>query len=266
MINVNEVKQYAEFLAKKWQSGGQMSPDEFNLTLPNVVRDIVRKYYGVPEEYRVGDPQSHISYEVTQLVKDYLSALKPVVTLTVDADGFAPLPDDYLHKSALRYRYATVSKVNKYKQAVADGVSKECNDTNTLQVAKDKIVNSETTWKWVPVRVLTDEQFDWEGASIVRTPTKEYPIARFEAGKIQFMPQDLGKVDFSYIRYPLKPVWGYTVATNGVATYDAATSVNIELPEICGSEVVMALLQKIGISIREPMLINWADKTRQMGS
>ena len=50
MINVNEVKEYAEFLAKKWQSGGSLAPNEFNLLLPNIQRDIIRKYYGVPEE------------------------------------------------------------------------------------------------------------------------------------------------------------------------------------------------------------------------
>ena len=38
MININEVKQYTEFLAKKWQSGAVFSPDQFNLTIPNVVR------------------------------------------------------------------------------------------------------------------------------------------------------------------------------------------------------------------------------------
>ena len=37
MININEVKQYAEFLAKKWQSGAILSPDQFNLVIPNVV-------------------------------------------------------------------------------------------------------------------------------------------------------------------------------------------------------------------------------------
>jgi len=266
MINVNEVKEYAEFLAKKWQSGGSLAPNEFNLLLPNIQRDIIRKYYGVPEEYHVGRPQAHISYEVTQLVSDYLDPFKKVVDLTIDDNGIATIPDDYLHKSSLRYRYAVQRKVNKWKRRQDYATpNNDCSGGDTLQLGASELTSNETIWNMVPVRIVNDMQFDWETGSAVRQPSKEYPIARLFAGKIQFAPQDLKVVQFGYIRKPKDPVWGYTT-NNGVTTYNPATSINIELPEICASEFVMAILQKLGISIRENNLINWADKTRQMGS
>lgn len=268
MINVNEVKQYAEFLARKNQSGGAFTPVQFNLALPFVVRDIVRKYYGVPEQYSPQMPQGQIGYEVTQLVKDYLSNLRPTTTLTVDNVGYATLPEDYLHKTSCRYRISTTTKVDKLLLPTGDDdcACDDDSDNPTIQLGKDAVTNLKTTDRWVPVQILTDTQFDWAAASSMREPTKEFPIARMESSlRMRFLPTDLGQVELSYIRYPARPVWGYTTA-GGFDTYDANTSTNIELPEICATEIVLMLLNKIGISIREPQLINYADRQRQAGS
>jgi hypothetical protein len=264
MININEVKQYAEFLAKKWQSGAILSPDQFNLVIPNVVRNIVRKYYGLPEQYAPGMPMPAISADETQLVRDYLSKLKPIVAMTINDQGVATLPDDYIHKSTATYLYSTTSAVN---QILLSAQAPECNDCDdegsTIQGAiPSKNITTDTP---KPVRFLSDEQFDWAVASYIRKPTKEYPIAKMIADGIQFAPSNLGTVSFTYYRYPVNPVWGYTTA-GGFNTYNALTSTNIELPEICAEEVVFTTLQRLGISIREPMLINWADQQRQKGT
>lgn len=262
MININEVKQYAEFLAKKWQSGAILSPDQFNLVIPNVVRNIVRRYYGLPEQYAPGMPMPAISADETQLVRDYLSALKPTVTLTVNSNGIATLPPDYIHKSTARYLYSAMSKVS---QPVSDSDCDNCDDDSDNATIQGPILpKNETITSPKPIVFLSDEQFDWSVNSYQRLPTKEYPIAKMVAGGIQFAPSNLGSVEFTYFRYPIKPVWGYTTA-NGFNTYNPTTSTNIELPEICAEEVVFATLQRLGISIREPMLINWADKQRQTG-
>lgn len=264
MINVNEVKQYAEFLARKNQSGGAFTPVQFNLALPFVVRDLVRKYYGVPEQYAPAMPQPAVSYDITQLVKDYMSSLKKTVTLTISTTGYATTPQDYLHKTSCRYRVSTTKKVSKLFLPTGEEDC-ECEDEPTIQMGKDSIRSYETSDRWCPVQFLTDTQFDWFAASVTRQPTKNYPIARMEKGEIRFLPTDLKSVEFTYIRYPVRPVWGYTTS-GGFDTYDSATSVNIELPEMCGTEIVLMLLNKIGISIREPNLINYADRQRQAGS
>lgn len=262
MINVNEVKQYAEFLARKNQSGGAFTPVQFNLALPFVVRDLVRKYYGVPEQYAPAMPQPAVSYDITQLVKDYMSSLKKTVTLPINTTGYATTPPDYLHKTSCRYRVSTTKKVNKLLLPMGED---DCCDDDTVQMGKDEIRNYETSDRWCPVQFLPDTQFDWFAASVTRQPTKNYPIARMEQGEIRFLPTDLKSVEFTYIRYPVRPVWGYTTA-GGFDTYDPNTSTNIELPEMCGTEIVLMLLNKIGISIREPGLINYADRQRQAGS
>ena len=267
MININEVKQYAEFLAKKWQSGAILSPDQFNLTLPNVVRSMVRKYYGIPEQYAPGMPMPAISADETQLVRDYLSKLKPTVPLTVDSSGIASLPVDYIHKSTAVYKLQVTTKVNKVLvNAAQPDEDCGCDDDGTNPTIQGEAPRDNITTTYSkPVKFLPDEQFDFAVNSVLRTPTKEYPIARMVPDGIQFAPKDLGEVEFTYYRYPVTPKWGYTTA-GGFNTYDPLTTVNIELPEICAEEVVFSCLQRMGISIREPMLIQWADKQRQMGS
>jgi len=260
MININEVKEYVEFLARKYQSGGSFTPKQFNLVVPNVVRDIVRKYYGVPEEYQVGNPQPHIAYEITSLVKDYLSAIKPVVTLNV-VNGFADKPDDYIHISAARVTSYVNQKVDKYATMVDDTC---CGEDGTVQAPKQPKIISVA--KKYPIVFLTDTQFDAALNSVSRKPTIEHPIARLEAGKIEIAPTSINQFELSYIRYPKAPFWNGTNNGNGTTTYNPTGSQDIELPNICATEVVLACLQKLGIAIRETQLINWADKTRQMGS
>lgn len=262
MINVNEIKQYTEFLAKKWQSGAIFTPDQFNLTIPNVVRSLVRKYYGIPEQYQVGNPMPAIAMDITQLVVDYLSALKQSMDLSVNRDGIATLPPDYIHKSRAIYKLITTSKVE------ADVVENDdcgCDDdapTGTIQGAMKPKTQSVTEYR--PIRFLTDDQFDAERQSAIRVPSKKHPIARIKGLSIELAPTDLKKIELTYVRYPKKPVWGYTTS-GGFSLYNPATSQDIEMPEICAEEVVYMCLNRLGISIREPMLIQWAERNRQMG-
>ena len=264
MININEVKQYAEFLAKKWQSGAILAPDQFNLVIPNVVNNIIKRYYGLAEQYAPGMPMPSISAEETQLVRDYLSSLKTPVKLAVNDQGMAVLPTDYLHKSVATYTYSVTKKVNQVLQNAEGDNCDDCDDDGVNPTQQGTLVKNETIDIPKPIKFKSDEQFDWDVASSLHKPTKEYPLARMVAGGIEFAPKDLGEVNLIYFAYPPRPVWGYTTA-GGFNTYNAATSTNINLPQMCAEEVVMATLQRLGISIREPMLINWADKQRQQG-
>ena len=261
MINVNEVKQYIEFLARKAQSGGTFTPNEYNLVLPRVVNDIVRKYYGVPEQYQPMRPEPAISAEITQLVRDYLSALKPVVTLKV-TNGIATLPTDYIHKIS--------GRVREFINVPAEVITHQCedvhcdcgNDVSTPTVQK---TTPKAQTKYYPLVFMSDEQFNWAMNSVKRYPTTQFPIARMQSGAIEISPASITELEFSYIRYPKKPFWNST-SVNGQSTYTPNGSQDIELPDICGTEVVLAMLDKLGISIREQQIVNWADRARQKGA
>jgi hypothetical protein len=267
-VNINTFYRYVSWLAAKDITGGYLPPDDFNLALPICVNQMVRKYYGVPEQYQPGMPMPQVSYEITQLVTDYLSQLKTEVVLYPDSVGRATRPVDYLHKSSVAASWVEVLPVTQADIA-EEGDCCECDDNTsnpTLQVSKKKRRRSYLDVQWVPVTVVTDSERWGYLQSSLRKPTKEYPICTFLGQDIiQFYPQNIASAWLVYIRYPKKPVYNFTLAPDGFPTYNPATSVDIELPEICADELAVTLLNRLGISVREPGLSDWANYVKKTG-
>jgi hypothetical protein len=261
IIRVDQLKRYIEYLAAKDISGGYIPPNDFNDSVAILTNKMVRKYYGLPEQYQPGSPIPAISWEISQLVTDYLSQLKPTVILPVDKNGIATRPGDYLHKSSIG-----VSWIKVVENTEAQTKSEECCDEGeTIQTTKAKLGKTQYDVTWVPVTVVSDnERYAWLGSEL-RKPTKEYPIAVFEDNdKIQFYPQNIKSVKFTYIRYPKTPKWNYTIV-KGIPVYSATGSQDIELPFDCIDELAVTILDRIGITIREPGLVDWSRYIKTTG-
>jgi hypothetical protein len=264
-INIDKFYQYTNWLAAKNITGGYIPPNTFNLVMPICVNQMVRKYYGVPELYQPGAPMPPIGYEITQLVTDYLSQLKSQVILNIDAQGTASKPANYLHKSSISASWVEVLPITEGDEA-EDGDCCPCDDIPTLQTTKKKKAQHYLDVQWVPVTVVTDAERWAYLQSSLRKPTKEYPICTFlNNDTIQFYPQNMKSVWFTYLRYPTAPFWAYTIAPDGYPTYNPAGSIDIELPEMCMDELAATLLNRIGISVREQGLSNWAMATKNAG-
>ena len=61
-----------------------------------------------------------------------------------------------------------------------------------------------------------------------------------------------------YVRYPVDPVWWYVTLTNGEPMYDPSNSVDFEVAEDDEPTLVNKILEKAGLSIREPEVYNTA--------
>lgn len=273
-INIDTFYQYTNWLAAKNISGGNVTPDMFNIAVPICVNQMVRKYFGIPEQYQPGMPMPAVAYEITQLVTDYLSHLKVEVILPVDNSGQALKPSDYLHKSSVSVSWVEVLPLTGADTAIEGdccGCRKnrsccECDNTPTLQTTKKKKAQHYLDVNWVPVTVVTDNERWAYLQSSLRKPSKEYPICTFIGNDIiQFYPQDIANAYLVYLRYPTPPVWAYTLDPTGYPLYDPANSVDIDLPQICVDELAVTFLNRIGISIREPGLTDWANFNKRTG-
>ena len=262
-IDVNTLKNYVQYLAAKDVAGGYVPPDRWNEMLPIVVNKIVRKYYGPPEEYQPGMPVPKISYEITQLVTDYISQLKEEALLTISTDGKATKPTDYLHFSSMavnKFISFTDEELKDIEENRA--VSKCCGTVQKKLETSLNLVYS--TWR--PVTIVPERNRWAVLDSSLRKPTVRYPIALFLANDvIKFYPEDLKAAHLTYIRYPLTARWGYNIVS-GVPVYDPATSQNVELPEICADELAVSILDRLGITIREPQLIDWSRYIKERGT
>lgn len=266
MININDVKQLCEYLANKHQTGAQMTPNEFNICAASSMDDIVMYYYGLPQYYAPGTPLPPVAWEITQLTMDYLRDLKKTNVITVSQTGQMVIPTDYIHKSALTYELIQQSNAGNTcddDQPVNCATEEDTTKAQTYMQLHQP--NNTVTTSSRPISVLGDEQFLMMKNSSVRQPSKKYPIARMMNGYMEFAPKNLSRVTMTYIRYPLKPFWAYTLPNGFDPVYDPVLSVNIELPAILKNQFCYSVLTKLGINIREPQLQEFAQNMKQAG-
>ena len=261
-IGINTLYNYVAFLSGKDIAGGYIPPDRWNEMVPILVDKMVRKYYGTPEEYQAGMPMPRIAYEVTQLVTDYISQLKVEQILSVPDSGKVVKPADYLHKSSIAVTNYDVLSEDEDDESETTA---DCCGSETVQ--KKRTANRRRIpLKWSPVTVVSEnERWSWLNNSL-RKPTMQDPIAVFLGNdEIQFYPEDIRTALLTYIRYPQKPVWNYTII-GGIPVYNPVGSQDIELPQICADEMAVTIMDRIGIVIREPGLVDWSRYTKTNGS
>lgn len=256
MIQINELKELVEFLANKHQTGASITPGQFNIATQSALDDAVMYFYGLPQQYQPGAPVPAVAWEVTQLVTDYISHLKPTVPLTINSVGVATKPADYLHVSSISYLYF-VPQASPADANVSTG-------TEQTSLAEKHTVLAEAIT--CPVDILDDAKWATRMRATITKPTKKYPVCRFnDNDQIEFAPIDLRTVQFTYIRYPVKPVWAYTTPDGYTPLYDATSSVNVEMPAMLKNMMCYFILTKLGINIREPQLQQFAELLKTKG-
>jgi hypothetical protein len=221
MINVNDIKIFIDFIANKDQSGTAYSIIQFNNAMQSANIDLFKQRYGLPEEYTPGMPIPRMSYEVTQKMKDDLRVCKEVSTLPVDSLGEMVLPDNYVHVTDVTF----VKYTN------------QC-------CGKPPKVSRRT------VERIDDDKWSERLSNSIKTPSKDYPVCNFLKDAIRIEPRDLGYVEFSYLRVPSQPIWGYQTTT-GMEVYDPATSVNFDWNEILFTDVAKLIVGYLAINLRD---------------
>ena len=247
MVNVNEFKEFAEFVLNKAGMGSYLTPDEFNLNAYRAIMEFTMKRYGNQQEYQPGRPIPRVSYEKTQKIIDDLRHLKEVQLIDVTS-GSVLIPDgttvqnsigniipEYLHLSTLTYTKITNS---------------DC--TNGPEVRKKS------------VDIVKDDELAMRCDSELVPPTLDYPIGNIQSDYIRLYPQSISQVEMVYLRQPNKPVWGFTVVSNRFV-YDAATSTDLDIPKEAFNEVVMMFLSYMGMRIREPQVVQYAEMQKNQG-
>jgi hypothetical protein len=238
-MNLGELKLYLNYVLNKEQRGGALTPSRFNSLLKRCNLKHFKKKIGLPEEYRIGQPLSRQAFELTQKLSD---DIRPFVIsmddfngmLSVDSDGHSVIPSNMYYPSSLGYRYILNS--------ATCGISEEMK----------------------PIEVLIDAQWNHRLASHIRPPSLAYPIAIFRDGYIEFRPKTLQFVNFTYVRYPVDPVYAYTLV-NDVDVYDAANSIELEWDNVNILDIAYLILNEMGINLREGQIQQFSEMRKQEG-
>jgi len=162
------------------------------------------------------------------------------------------IPDDYRHKSSIRVKAPVVKAI--------DVTAGDCCDDTIQGVSHE----TEVEYREVDVKVVKDDEIGYYLNSEIVYPEASHPICCFYDTYLQVYPTDLKEILFTYIRYPKRAIWNYTIA-NGVAVYDPVGSVDIELPEESMTEIAVTFLSSVGIHIRDGDLIQYSNFVKQKG-
>jgi hypothetical protein len=235
-MSIDEVYKTIQFIVRKNSTGGLLDPDQFNRIINRAQMTKFMRSYGNEQEYQPGKPIPRIAFQITQSVTDELKAFIENGNLILDSDGQVDYPDDYVH--------------------AIPGLGYKTSVNNSGGIG--------STLKYVPIEIV-DSQFEYYRlSSQIVNPTRTTPMCVFKGSFIQFYPNNIGPVFFPYLREPRQALWDYTIV-NGRPVYNAATSVDLEWPDVNINAIIALACSYIGISIQSDVISQYASQTYQTG-
>ncbi len=242
MASVQQVYKTLKDLANKDQRGF-VTPSVFNTFAPvaqsKIFNDLFQELTIANNlKLRGLDLQRHLG-KVKQIEED-LSTFSKTSTVSISSTGSFAKPDDLAKIISLR-----VSGIRAFGTSTSN-----------------------------PIDVMYDEEkLEYVLHSNLSAPTEESPIA-FLDDQIEVYPQSLNKIRVRYYKQPeglsaqtgartaSLPKFGFTVANNK-ETYNAATSVDFELPEHYVPQIVEEMARLIGVNLRDANIYNYGQQQAQ---
>lgn len=138
-MDINEVYQIVLYSTAKNLSQGYVSPDDFNLTINQAQRSYVSYLLGSFQQYTPGRAVARVEFGQNTIVRTRLAPIIYWDTLTVDAFGFCPYPEDYLQTDAMfteegyeRIRCVQQDSLYSYYKSQIDPIA-----TNPIYILED---------------------------------------------------------------------------------------------------------------------------------
>lgn len=239
-MNIFEMFQFVNYRANKEQSGRTYTQLNFNLACKAVGIDYFKLKTGIPEEYLPGKPFPRQAWQITdKITADCMHLIvemggRDFPLMVVDKNGFADVPADFAAYSSLTY----------------------------MRSNNDGCGTSEET---VDIEVVFDAIWSGRHRDSNKYPDKEFPIARFRNGYLQFAPKDLQFVNFVYLKTPIDPYLAITIDDNNNMVYDATNSIQFEWPVTTHTDICNMLLEWLGENIKDPGIIQMAQQRKTAG-
>lgn len=248
-MNIGEAFDFIEYLSNKSGNGGYIPPDKRTMLAQRAEIEFVSKYYNNVKQYDRNNKTPIYGYADTQRIYDNLQPYFADTVFSVNTDGEAALPSDYLHHIGF---FCTFYRTT---YTVVDSI--DCGTT----VQKTAITSAERP----EIKILTPDKFGFRLNSSIKPPTTEYPIAKFEGSKVVIAPYNTMLPRLTYIRKPKGAVYNYTQSGNSKPVYNPIGSVSWEAPEDCHNELCVMVLSYVGVHVSGDMITEYARFKEQTG-
>lgn len=96
-------------------------------------------------------------------------------------------------------------------------------------------------------------------------PVNENPIYLIKHEGFQFYPENIGNARLSYVRKPPSIIWGYTLDSNGIPVYNAATSQDPVWSDTDIMQIIVRALRMVGVNLDYNSVGQYANEVKNMG-
>ena len=253
MINVDELKRFVELISNKNQNG-QFSVERFNDALPKAEMQLLNEFYGLPQRSNNGRTANDQYWQSTEYASNVIRKfLVPPTTIIVDGNGYAQKPSNFFQLSSMRVAFDISQEQH---------INNSCNDT-FLDCADEgdciDTINSPSIGKEVGAEFVPDAEIEMRLSSNIIAPTQAFPIFCVYENVFKFYPESTGQAKLTYIRYPVRSRWGYTISPSGRPVYDPATSTDSEFDYNLINELAMRICSMLGIHLSRVELLQYAE-------
>ena len=168
---------------------------------------------------------------------------------------------------------ARLAQLTVLRKMVKDGIEKQSFDSDEISpmLESDTIAISNAVFpkpsdmyhfisltnNRIKIEELRDKEYFERIRSSVAPPTLEFPVMRRTKNAFEVRPEQIQSVDINYVRTPVDPEWAYTVVNNE-PVYDEPNSTDFELPVNMLQDLVMEMLELVGLPIRRTDLVNYS--------
>ena len=195
------------------------------------------QFYTIPELENLLDygqmsvfDDLHQKYATSQRIKDALIPFKEIYNFTTLTSGYVIVPDSRYLKFLDLQIYYNISDRRVY----------------------------------YPVKLINEDERADRLNSQIEPVTSTSPIGEQTAVKtFRLYPAHAYNGNVTYLRRPVKPVFGYNVISGRVIVYNPATSTQLEWGQDWINTILIKALKSIGINIKEADVSGFAEAASQ---
>jgi len=234
-MTVEDIYQWVFFLLNKTQSG-EITDTSFNQAMQVVNMELFRYETGMPESYQIGNPMPAVAWQLTNTISDDLRPFIINVPINKVGDYF-PYPTDYAAFSSMYFNYTL-------------------NSTTGGNPTYQK--------RWV--EPVSDSELRLRLISAIKMPTNFYPIAAWYNQGYKVYPDNINRIELTYLKMPRTPFRAFTQLANDQTQYDPANSIQLEYPETLHPNFAVRVAKYVGVNIREEELYAMMQQRKNEGN
>lgn len=223
---------FVSFILNKDYAGNVVKPDKFKEVVKVINQELFNIMMGLPEGFAPGQPIPQMSFDLTKLLNAETRFLREYESAQAVAAGVIAIPSGFFMVDTIRFGY----------QRSIDGVA---------------------TTLYRPVEELTEREYSDRAGNYTKQLTQKNPGYVLRNDGIYIYPTTISQVQFSYIRFPVTPVFDYTLGTGTIT--EGPSPVEYEWGENLHPKLTWMIVNYFAKHIKEDDLTQYAEMYKAQG-